>query len=400
MKLCFAQASAMLIAIVLLGYAFPGTLWFFAMLFFGGWLAWTFFEYCIHRFFMHELLVPGAEEKLFNHKRHHQHPHDLVVKPVHRLGILLLSLAVVITALKLNNAFTLFAGFATGFLCYNFLHYVLHQPFGKLLLPQIQRSHILHHTRYPHCGYSFSTSLWDWLFDTLPPKEAVVTPKMEEVFFGKVKRRNPFPSPKTGPRRLVCGGALAALLATTSSCVPIFSDLQSARLVGRRQVEITPYYTNTGTDSEGMGASHLGSNFGIGLSDKVDLRGKFDYYWIEDSGSEIIFGLGPKVSLVENRIAASLPIGTNLDIFQLQPSLFFTVPFAHEKLEATLSPKYLISLCEDCQANFATNLGLGYSSDFDRWALRAEYGRVIANGGGIGQFSLGLSFHVSKKDRP
>ncbi len=403
MKRCIAQASAMLIAIVLLAYGFPGTPWFFAMLFFGGWLTWTFFEYSIHRFLMHELIVPGKEEKIFNHKRHHQHPHDLVVKPIHRLAIFLFSAAIFVTALKLNNAFTLFAGFTIGFLGYNFLHYLLHQPYCKYLLPQIQRSHILHHTRYPYCGFSFSISFWDWLFDTLPPKDAQVTAKMEDAFFGRKTKRYPLSRPKLGLHSsnnpLLSIVAILIVFASGFSCVPVFSDLQSARLVGKGQVELTPYYTNTGSDSEAGGANHLGANFAIGLSQKVDLRGRVETNWIEDQ-NDFILGVGPKTSLIENRIAAFLPVGYgfNSGVFQLQPTMLFSLPFAKEKLEATLAPKYLISLCEDCESNFAANFGLGFSPDFDRWAVRAEYGRILAEDG-LGQFSLGISFHVNPKDR-
>ncbi|MBN7803198.1 sterol desaturase family protein [Algoriphagus aestuariicola] len=403
MKLCIAKASAMLIAVILLGYAFPGTPWFFVTLFFGGWLAWTFFEYCVHRFLMHELLVPSKEEKIFNHKHHHQNPHDLAVKPIHRFAVFLLCLAVFLTALKLNNAFTIFAGFTTGFLGYNLLHYLLHQPFCKCLFPKIQRSHILHHTRYPNCGFSFSTTLWDWLFDTLPPKDAQVTPRMAEVFFGKTKKRNPFSTPRIVSRPH--GNPLLALVTILTisvfdtACVPVFSDLQSARLVGKGQVEVTPYYTSTGMESESDGANHVGANFAVGLSPKVDLRGRLEANWIKEGSTDYIIGMGPKASLMENRIAAFLPIGyaTNSEVFQLQPTMLFTLPFAKEKLEATLAPKYLISLCEDCESNFATNFGLGFSPNFDRWAVRAEYGRMFAEDG-VGQFSLGISFHVNPKD--
>lgn len=158
----------------------------FGTLFGAGWLMWTFIEYGVHRFLMHELIVPGEKDELFNHQHHHQNPGELVVGWKHRLligvlGVLILSSAIVYQ----NNYFTFFAGFFLGFLFYNFLHYLLHRPIGKFLLPQVQRAHILHHTRYPHCGYSFSTIIWDWLFDTLPPREAEITDQMKLNYFNK-----------------------------------------------------------------------------------------------------------------------------------------------------------------------------------------------------------------------
>lgn len=181
---CLLLASLILLSVILMGFLVEKTWVSFAFLLSGGWLTWTFLEYVIHRFLMHELIVPGGKSDLLNHQHHHQHPHELRVKPIHRLGVLILGIGVLGLALKFQNHFTLLAGFFIGFLIYNYLHYLLHRPIGQYLLPKIQKAHILHHTRYPHCGYSFSTILWDWLFDTLPPKDAVITEKMKENFFG------------------------------------------------------------------------------------------------------------------------------------------------------------------------------------------------------------------------
>ncbi|OOG72216.1 sterol desaturase family protein [Algoriphagus sp. A40] len=149
-----------------------------------GWFMWTFVEYVVHRFLMHELIIPGQKDELFNHHEHHQHPGALVVGWKHRLltgvlGILFLTLAISFQI----NPFTFFTGFFIGFMLYNLLHYLLHRPLGNIILPQVQRAHILHHTRYPHCGFSFSTIFWDWLFNTLPPREAEVTEQMKKNYF-------------------------------------------------------------------------------------------------------------------------------------------------------------------------------------------------------------------------
>lgn len=169
---------------IVLKSAIENQVWSFIILFFSGWFSWTFVEYGIHRFLMHELIVPGMKDELFHHHQHHQNPGDLKVKWYHRFLIGMLGIFVILTAIFLNNNFTLLAGFFIGFLLYNLLHYLLHRPVGQYILPKIQRTHILHHNRYPRCGYSFSTIFWDWLFDTLPPKEAEVTEQMKQKYFG------------------------------------------------------------------------------------------------------------------------------------------------------------------------------------------------------------------------
>jgi hypothetical protein len=46
----------------------------------------------------------------------------------------------------------------------------------------------------------------------------------------------------------------------------------------------------------------------------------------------------------------------------------------------------------------AFNLGLGVSSDFNKWALRPEYDMLFNPGeeGHFGQFSIGLSFSLNQ----
>lgn len=194
--LCLVQAGLILMSIILPGFLIKNPNLSFVLLLTGGWLIWTFAEYAIHRFLMHELVLPGKKSDILNHQRHHQHPHDLKVKAIHRFYVLVIGIGISIIAFKLQNAFTILAGFFLGFLIYNYLHLLLHHPFGALVLPKIQRAHILHHTRYPNRGYSFSTILWDWLFETLPPENAEITEKMKQNFFGlpgldKKKKDNP-----------------------------------------------------------------------------------------------------------------------------------------------------------------------------------------------------------------
>jgi sterol desaturase/sphingolipid hydroxylase (fatty acid hydroxylase superfamily) len=185
LKRCIFKAVLVILPVLLFGIFAKGSSGYFVFLFVSGWLIWTFLEYVIHRFLMHELIVPGEKENLFNHQHHHQNPQDMAIKPLHRFLFLALALASFVIALKLNNLFVIFSGFMTGFLLYNFLHFLLHQPYCRHFLPRIQRAHILHHTRFPNKGFSFSTILWDWLFDSLPPRDAEITEKMLENFFGR-----------------------------------------------------------------------------------------------------------------------------------------------------------------------------------------------------------------------
>lgn len=309
-----------------------------------GWLMWTFVEYSIHRFLMHELIVPGKKDELFHHHQHHQNPSELVVGWPHRivigvLGGLILTFAIIYE----NPGFTFFTGFFIGFLFYNFLHYLLHRPIGKFLLPNVQRAHILHHTRFPNCGYSFSTAFWDWLFDTLPPTEAEITEQMKKNYFNP---RNTGSNPKTFETswtKKETSSTLFILIAVTflPSCVPVFSDLQSARTVGAGQVEMTPFATFNEAQTE------YGTNVAIGITPNFDLRARYEYVSLGDGEGTGVFGIGPKFGIVPGRVAAFVPVGNAFnsdfsDNWQVQPTLLLTQPIVENKFEATLSPKYLV----------------------------------------------------------
>jgi hypothetical protein len=146
--------------------------------------------------------------------------------------------------------------------------------------------------------------------------------------------------------------------------------------------------------------SHSGLQGAYGLSDKVDIRFRFEYIGIGGIG---VLGIGPKLSLVQDIIAFYLPIGRAIgegtrQSWQTHPTLLLTLPVVKNKIDLTLSPKYLISFCESCGNLVAANVGLAISKDVTRWAIRPEYGVLFDPGesGRVSHFSLGFSLGVGK----
>ncbi|MFC3414466.1 sterol desaturase family protein [Algoriphagus hitonicola] len=252
-SLCITCAFVLILSIGLIAsYLVPNYSLKLLLLFFQGWLIWTFLEYFIHRFLMHELIVPGSKDTLFNHHNHHKDPGSMKVNHWDRLISLLLVLLTFALALIKNELWMTISGFIFGFAFYSYLHLLLHLPIGKILLPRIQRAHILHHSIRPNKGYSFSTILWDWMFGTLPSKNDRLTESMMKKYFSDFDHRGHLSS-WTLPIPPIAIG----LILLTASCAPVFSDLQSARTLGKGELEATPYYTTTGNDSEFDGDTHL-----------------------------------------------------------------------------------------------------------------------------------------------
>ena len=198
--------------------------------------------------------------------------------------------------------------------------------------------------------------------------------------------------------------SMIIVLVLTYSCAPVFSDIQSARLVGKGNFEATPNFTTTSQTFEGESdhiQNHYGLQLGYGLSKRIDLRARYEYIGLDsDGGSTNVFGIGPKVSLLKDRIAAYLPVGfafggdvEGIDEVEVQPTLLFTIPVG-KNIEINPSVKGIISN----EFYMAFNLGLGLSTNPNKYVIRPEYGILLNPGesGRYGQFSIGATIYMLK----
>lgn len=154
--------------------------------------------------------------------------------------------------------------------------------------------------------------------------------------------------------------ALVTLFAA-NSCAPVFSNLQSAKLVGKGNVEAAPHFTSTSHYSETEHIQdHVGLQLGYGLSNRFDIIARYENISGPSNGNANVFGIGPKMSIIKDRMAAYLPVGfafggdiDGMDQFQTQPSLIFTFPVGRY-VEINPSTKAIISN----DVYYAANLGL------------------------------------------
>lgn len=138
-----------------------------------GLVSWTLFEYLFHRYVFHFTPRGPFQERVsfLFHGVHHQYPNDKkrLVMPITlslSIGVLLLALTSLIYGdLVWANA----AGFATGYLAYDMMHYSIHHfrhPKIKWL-KTLWKSHLDHHFRDSSKGYGVSSPFWDVIFGTL-----------------------------------------------------------------------------------------------------------------------------------------------------------------------------------------------------------------------------------------
>jgi hypothetical protein len=202
---------------------------------------------------------------------------------------------------------------------------------------------------------------------------------------------------------------VALSVGLVSGCAAPFSDLQSARLAGPNRVEVTPSYSAVSSSDEGERESvqdHFGVQVATGVSDRVDLRARYERINLKDDDSGVnVLGFGPKFGLVGDRLAFYVPVGFAFgegievsETFQVHPTLLLTVP-VHESIELNGSVKALIPITErDIDDLIAFNFGVGLGPDLRRWVIRPEIGFLFnpGEGGHFRHLSIGLTYYFDR----
>lgn len=142
-----------------------------AALFMAGLLAWTLFEYLLHRYAFH--LKPrtrvGMLYAYLVHGVHHAFPDDAerwVMPPAVSVPTALIIYVGIRASLGPFHA-ALGAGLLIGYLCYDLTHYAIHRgSFQSRLGRALRRHHLDHHYRSPDRRFGVTTPLWDYVFRT------------------------------------------------------------------------------------------------------------------------------------------------------------------------------------------------------------------------------------------
>ena len=161
---------------------------FHLLLFLAGFFIFTFLEYIAHRFWMHGKETKHPGKSLEQHMHHHRHPTELKITAGLRNQLMAGNFLLIALAYWLDNYFTLFAGFYTGFVYYCFMHVFLHKSWAKKIFPHLQVAHIHHHCKYPDRCFSTCVTWWDQLFNTSVSKEVKISDRIIQFYFGKSSR--------------------------------------------------------------------------------------------------------------------------------------------------------------------------------------------------------------------
>jgi dihydroceramide fatty acyl 2-hydroxylase len=137
-----------------------------------GYFFWTFFEYWMHRLVFHFEPEEGFGARLhwIIHGVHHDHPNDplrLVMPPSVSVPLAALLYGLFVVVLGTPTAHVFAAGFLTGYLAYDMLHYHVHHHRPRTRLGKLVRElHMRHHFQDDTRGFGVSAPFWDYVFGT------------------------------------------------------------------------------------------------------------------------------------------------------------------------------------------------------------------------------------------
>ena len=216
------------------------------------------------------------------------------------------------------------------------------------------------------------------------------------------------PSGGAGTGHPASRGRAAAVAALILSSACGTAELQSARLAGPGNFEITPGLTVATVSGDGESertATQFGVRVATGLTSGIDLRLRYEYIDIAEDGGEgfNIAEFGPKFGLVADRLAIHAPVGfafggqvtDRSESLVFRPTVLFTHPIS-DQIELTTAGKGFIWLNDDSLDNLlGADLGLGLSTDLERWVFRPEFGFLKNPGedGTLWHWSVGFTLY-------
>jgi sterol desaturase/sphingolipid hydroxylase (fatty acid hydroxylase superfamily) len=140
----------------------------------GGYLFWTLTEYWLHRIVFHFEPEKGIGARLhwIIHGVHHDHPNDpmrLVMPPSVSIPLAVLFIWLFSVVIGSPGFLPFGAGFLSGYLIYDMLHYHMHHHRPSTALGKRMRElHMRHHFQNHERGYGVSAPFWDHVFRTAP----------------------------------------------------------------------------------------------------------------------------------------------------------------------------------------------------------------------------------------
>ena len=157
--------------------------------------------------------------------------------------------------------------------------------------------------------------------------------------------------------------------------------------------------------------SNIGARFGIGLSDKTDLKFRYEHMVtsnVDELSTMTYFSIIPKFALTADEFSFLIPLSVYTykndywnsgTVGSIAPQLLYTWTTPKKKADFTLGVKGDLLFANGGAALlFAGSLGAGFSTDLSRWAIRPEIGASFISGVDL-SYGLGFQYNLPKRIR-
>jgi hypothetical protein len=207
----------------------------------------------------------------------------------------------------------------------------------------------------------------------------------------------------------------SAIILSISGCIavaPINSTFEGARTLKEGQVELGGNIS-TYSISEDKESTTVNQNFGfrtgIGITDRFTIRGRYERLMLsypdEETGIDAVnyFDIGIKYAFAPEVFSGALTLSrywANGESFEfIGPKLIVSAPI-NNKIEPTFALKGDFCLKKDSEINLiGINIGVGFSSDLDKWAIRPEFGfmKQFNNTGSYMTWGVGFNYNIDTR---
>ena len=209
---------------------------------------------------------------------------------------------------------------------------------------------------------------------------------------------------------------------------PVNNQYEKAATLKQGNIELAGSFTSYSAGGVGGTEStnnNLGFRAGYGISDKVDLKFRYERLSPRDGlvGEDVFdegniagvnyFSIIPKIALVPEKLSLLVPMShysfkeeidgkeSSGTMNSIAPQIIYTLTGAKNKSD------FSFGLKADCLLNndggggvlLGTTLGAGLSSDLSKWAIRPEVGAMFIGGGAYLSYGIGIQFIVSKNKK-
>ncbi|ANE50748.1 hypothetical protein [Flavisolibacter tropicus] len=221
-------------------------------------------------------------------------------------------------------------------------------------------------------------------------------------------------------------GFLLLIGSTSCGVIPLNNQFEKAGTLKEGNIELggnisryeyMPSLSEDLSPDEPSGFQSLGARIGIGLTDKADLKFRYERQVIAYSGEKSrmnFFSIVPKFAIKEKEFSFLIPFSVyslkdtydskpyTSNTFSIAPQLLYTFTSPKNKSDLTFGFKGEVEFGEETIIPillFGGSVGAGFSSDLSKWAIRPEIGATFIGGFLDWSYGVGFQYTIPKRKR-